>query len=61
MQPAEGVDLATAILQEKNTPNTLLVDDSLTEDHSIVSMDAAKMQELDLFEGDHVLLRYVCV
>lgn len=51
------MDLATAILTKKTTPNTLLVDDSLTEDHSVVVIDAAKMEELGLFSGDYVMLR----
>jgi transitional endoplasmic reticulum ATPase len=57
LQPAEGADLGLAILQRKNSPNTLLVDDSLADDHSSVTIDQAKMKELDLFNGDTVLLR----
>jgi transitional endoplasmic reticulum ATPase len=39
------------------TPNTLLVDDSVTDDHSMISLSAAKMEELGLFQGDTVLLK----
>lgn len=51
------MDLATIILQKKSSPSTLLVDDSAADDHSAVTIDQAKMKELDLFNGDTVLLR----
>lgn len=35
----------------------LLVDDSIDDDHSTVTIDAAKMEELGLFNGDTVLLK----
>jgi transitional endoplasmic reticulum ATPase len=54
---AESVDLATIILQRKNSTNTLLVDDSVADDHSVVTIDPAKMKELNLFNGDTVLLK----
>ena len=50
-------ELATAILTKKLTPNSLLVDDSLVDDHSTISLSAAKMEELGLFNGDTVLLK----
>ena len=50
-------EIATAILTRKLTPNTLLVDDSITDNHSTVSLSAAKMEELGLFNGDNVLLK----
>lgn len=53
----EGVDLATIILQRKNSTNTFLVDDSAGDDSSMVTIDPAKMKELDLFSGDTVLLK----
>ncbi|KAJ1437756.1 cell division control protein [Ochromonadaceae sp. CCMP2298] len=46
-----------AILSRKSTPNTLLVDDSVTDDHSTVVLGQAKMDELGLTTGDTVLLR----
>ena len=49
--------MATAILTRKHTPNTLLVDDSTADDHSTISLSAAKMEELGLFNGDTVLLK----
>ena len=51
------IDFATAILTKKTTPNTLLVDDNLSEDHSVVVIDEAKMAELGLFSGDYVMLK----
>lgn len=33
------------------------MDDSITDNHSTVSLSAAKMEELGLFNGDTVLLR----
>ena len=50
-------ELATAILTRKLTPNSLLVDDSILDDHSTISLSAAKMDELGLFNGDTVLLK----
>jgi len=50
-------ELATAILTKKATPNTLLVDDSITDDHSIITMKKQKMEDLGLFNGDTVLLK----
>jgi hypothetical protein len=49
--------LATAILSRKMTPNTLLVDDSIVDDHSTISLSKAKIDELGLFDGDIVLLK----
>lgn len=51
------IDLAQAILKKKENPNMLLVDDSVTDDHSTISVSPAKMQALGLFNGDTVLLR----
>lgn len=49
--------LATAILTKKLTINSLLVDDSVVDDHSTVTMNSIKMEELGLFNGDTVLLK----
>jgi transitional endoplasmic reticulum ATPase len=45
------------ILQKKQTPNALLVDDSTTDDHSTIALHPDKMEELKLFTGDIVLLK----
>jgi transitional endoplasmic reticulum ATPase len=50
-------DLATAILRQKNRPNLLLVDEAASDDHSTVTISPAKMDELELFRGDTVLLK----
>jgi len=54
---AKPADLAQAILSKKQTPNMLLVDDSLHDDHSTVAISPAKMEQLGLFGGDTVLLK----
>lgn len=50
-------DLATAILKRKDRPNRLIVDDATNDDNSIVCLSQAKMDELQLFRGDTVLLK----
>uniref|UniRef100_F6PXF6 Transitional endoplasmic reticulum ATPase n=1 Tax=Xenopus tropicalis TaxID=8364 RepID=F6PXF6_XENTR len=50
-------DLSTAILKQKSRPNRLIVDESINEDNSVVSLSQAKMDELQLFRGDTVLLK----
>uniref|UniRef100_A0AAQ6A6G8 Transitional endoplasmic reticulum ATPase n=1 Tax=Amphiprion ocellaris TaxID=80972 RepID=A0AAQ6A6G8_AMPOC len=50
-------DLATAILKQKNRPNRLIVDESINEDNSVVSLSQTKMDELQLFRGDTVLMK----
>ncbi len=52
----DPIDYATAVLT-KGTPHTLVVDDTVNEDSSVVTIGAEKMAELDLFEGDYVLLK----
>eukprot|EP01036_Dinobryon_divergens_P033452 gene33451-43237_t len=51
------VDLATAILKKINKPNMLIVDDSPSDEPSTVALEPSKMEALELFEGDYVLLR----
>merc|ERR1712001_354958 len=50
-------DLATAILNRKARPNRLLVEDAVNDDNSVVSLSQSKMDELQLFRGDTVLLK----
>jgi len=54
---AEEKDLSTAILNEKKKPNRLMVEDVVNDDNSIVALSQAKMDELQLFRGDTVLLK----
>lgn len=49
--------MATAILRKKDRPNRLLVEDSTNDDNSVVCLSQAKMDELQLFRGDTVLLK----
>lgn len=52
-------DVSTAIMDMKKTPNRLLVDEApaAADDNSVVYLSNAKMEELQLFRGDTVLLR----
>jgi len=50
-------DLATAILKKKEGPNRLIVDEAANDDNSVVALSQAKMDELELFRGDSVLLK----
>ncbi|CAI9725756.1 transitional endoplasmic reticulum ATPase [Octopus vulgaris] len=49
--------LATAILRDKERPNRLIVEEAANEDNSVVCLSQAKMDELQLFRGDTVLLK----
>jgi transitional endoplasmic reticulum ATPase len=49
--------LATAILKDKARPNRLIVDQSVNDDNSVVALPQAKMDELQLFRGDTVILK----
>uniref|UniRef100_A0A673HG53 Transitional endoplasmic reticulum ATPase n=1 Tax=Sinocyclocheilus rhinocerous TaxID=307959 RepID=A0A673HG53_9TELE len=50
-------DFSTAILKQKIRPNRLIVDEANNEDNSIVCLSQVKMEELQLFRGDTVVLR----
>uniref|UniRef100_UPI00398ED519 transitional endoplasmic reticulum ATPase-like isoform X1 n=2 Tax=Pristiophorus japonicus TaxID=55135 RepID=UPI00398ED519 len=54
---AKQGDVSTAILQQKHRPNRLMVDEAINDDNSIVSLSQVKMDELQLFRGDTVLLK----
>jgi transitional endoplasmic reticulum ATPase len=43
--------------QKKTSPNSLLVEDALTDDHSSIAISSSKMDELGLFSGDTVLIK----
>lgn len=49
--------LATAILRDKERPNRLIVEEAANEDNSVVCLSQTKMDELQLFRGDTVLLK----
>jgi hypothetical protein len=50
-------EINTAIMDKKKAPNRLVVDDATNDDNSVVTLSAAKMEELNLFRGDTVLLK----
>lgn len=54
---ANNDDLATAIMRTKSKPNRLMVEEAVTDDNSVVTMSPDKMEELQLFRGDTVLLK----
>jgi len=47
----------SAPIGKKSKPNRLIVDDSTQDDNSVVQVSPAKLDELQLFRGDTVLLR----
>ncbi|XP_014239202.1 transitional endoplasmic reticulum ATPase TER94-like [Cimex lectularius] len=50
-------ELATAILKRKERPNRLIVEEAVSDDNSVICLSQAKMDELQLFRGDTVLLK----
>jgi len=50
-------DLAEAILKKKDKPNRLIVEEAPSDDNSVVALSQAKMDALDIFRGDTVLLK----
>ncbi|XP_060948384.1 transitional endoplasmic reticulum ATPase [Limanda limanda] len=50
-------DFSTAILKQKHRPNRLVVDENVSDDSSLVSLSQNKMEELQLFRGDTVVLK----
>jgi len=50
-------DFSTAIMDKKRSPNRLIVDEATNDDNSVVALSAAKMEELQLFRGDTVLIK----
>jgi len=50
-------DITTAILNQKPRANRLLVEDAINNDNSVVTLSQAKMDELQLFRGDTVMLK----
>jgi transitional endoplasmic reticulum ATPase len=50
-------EINTAIMDKKRAPNRLIVDEARNDDNSVVCLSPAKMEELNLFRGDTVLLK----
>lgn len=44
-------------MKQKSKPNRLIVEESANDDNSVVSLSQKKMDELQLFRGDTVLLK----
>ena len=44
-------------MDKKKAPNRLIVDEANNDDNSVVTLSPAKMEELQLFRGDTVLLK----
>jgi transitional endoplasmic reticulum ATPase len=53
----KGKDASLAILERKKSPNRLVVDEASNEDNSVVALHPKKMEELQLFRGDTVLIK----
>ncbi|XP_026193152.1 cell division control protein 48 homolog E [Cyclospora cayetanensis] len=43
--------------EKKRSPNRLVVEEAITDDNSVVAMNPARMDQLQIFRGDTVLLR----
>ena len=53
-------DLSEAILgtgPKQRSPNRLIVDEASNDDNSVIALSPAKMEELQLFRGDTVLIK----
>uniref|UniRef100_A0A803L8I6 Uncharacterized protein n=1 Tax=Chenopodium quinoa TaxID=63459 RepID=A0A803L8I6_CHEQI len=48
---------STAILERKKAPNRLIVDEANVDDNSLVFINPAVMDKLNLFQGDTVLIK----
>eukprot|EP00127_Corallochytrium_limacisporum_P004307 Clim_evm252s157 gene=Clim_evmTU252s157 len=55
--PEDPNDKSTAILRTKKSPNRLVVDEAVNDDNSVVCLSQKKMDELNLFRGDTVLVK----
>ncbi|KAM3569647.1 hypothetical protein VYU27_008268, partial [Nannochloropsis oceanica] len=54
---ANGVPGAVPEGGKKRSPNRLIVDEATNDDNSVIGLSAAKMEELNLFRGDTVLVK----
>jgi transitional endoplasmic reticulum ATPase len=57
LDPTKQDKDATAILNKKEWPNRLIVDDAVINDNSIVTLSQQKMDELQLSRDDRVMLK----
>ncbi|KAJ3604366.1 hypothetical protein NHX12_029107 [Muraenolepis orangiensis] len=57
-EPKSSPSLDPSVLRNrKHRPNRLMVDESINEDNSVVSLSQTKMDDLQLFRGDTVLMK----
>lgn len=56
-EPKGDDSVATAILRRKKKDNSLIVDNAVNDDNSIITISTATMEKLNLFRGDTVLLK----
>ncbi|KAF0741670.1 hypothetical protein Ae201684_003342 [Aphanomyces euteiches] len=54
---AKKEDFNAGIMDRKRSPNRLIVDEATNDDNSVVALSMAKMEELQLFRGDTVLIK----
>lgn len=56
---AEGAPatVTAPTLKKKRSPNRLVVEEALNDDNSVIALSQAKMEELNLFRGDNVLIK----
>ncbi|KAL7191922.1 hypothetical protein ACSBR2_023906 [Camellia fascicularis] len=52
-------DYSTAILECKKSPNCLIVDEAINDDNFVVSIHPTKMEVLQLFQGDTILIKVI--
>lgn len=45
------------VKKKKRSPNRLIVDEAVNDDNSVIALSNAKMEELQLFRGDTVLIK----
>jgi len=57
VEPNDNDKFATAILNQKSKPNRLMVEDAINDDNSIITLSQAKMDELQLFRADSVIVK----
>jgi transitional endoplasmic reticulum ATPase len=50
-------EINTGIMDRKRSPNRLIVDEARNDDNSVICLSQKKMDELELFRGDTVLLK----
>merc|ERR1719498_2187744 len=55
--PVAAAPAADGAPKKKRSPNRLIVEEALNDDNSVISLSQAKMEELNLFRGDNVLLK----